>query len=287
MLVDTHAHLHDPAFDADRPAVIARARAVGVAGFLTIGTDVGTSEAAVALAQAEADVYAAVGIHPHDARTADDAALARITALAHLPRVVAVGEIGLDYYRDHSPPAVQRTALVAQLQLARALGKPVLLHCRDAHADLLDVCGAEGVATVGGILHCFSGDSAVARRGLDLGLLISVAGPVTYPSARRLVEVVRALPLDRLVVETDCPYLPPQPWRGQRNEPAYLPVTAARVAELLGVPVSTVAARTTENAARLLALPPPRPDPPHDAAGRRPFNPGRPIGSGAESGEGG
>jgi TatD DNase family protein len=261
VLVDTHAHLHDPAFDADRPAVIARARAAGVAGFLTIGTDVGTSEAAVALAAAEADIYAAVGIHPHDASAADGAALKRIAALAREPRVVAVGEVGLDYYRDLSPRAVQRTALVAQLRLARTVGKPVLLHCREAHADLLDVCGVEGVAAVGGILHCFSGDLAVARRGLDLGLLISIAGPVTYPSARRLAEVVRALPLDRLVVETDCPYLPPQPWRGQRNEPAYLPVTAARVAELLGVPVATVAAATTQNAARLLAFPPPRPGP--------------------------
>jgi TatD DNase family protein len=256
VLVDTHAHLHDPAFDADRPAVIARARAAGVAGFLTIGTDVGTSLAALALAAAEPGIHAAVGIHPHDASTADAAALERIAALARESRVVAIGEIGLDYYRDHSPRPVQRTALVAQLRLARAVGKPVLLHCREAHADLLDVCDAEGVAAVGGILHCFSGDLEVARRGLELGLLISIAGPVTYPSARRLAEVARALPLDRLVIETDCPYLPPQPWRGQRNEPAYLPVTAARVAELRGVPVATVAAATSENAQRLLGLAP-------------------------------
>jgi len=261
VLFDTHAHLHDAAFDADRPAVLARARAAGVAGFLTIGTDEGTSVAAVALAAAEPDIYAAVGIHPHDASTADGTTLERLATLARAPRVVAIGEIGLDYYRDLSPRAVQRTALVAQLQLARAVGKPVLLHCREAHADLLDVCLAEGVAAVGGILHCFSGDLEVARRGLDLGLLISIAGPVTYPSARRLAEVVRALPLGRLVVETDCPYLPPQPWRGQRNEPAYLPVTAARVAELLGVPMRTVAAATSENAARLLALPPLRSGP--------------------------
>jgi TatD DNase family protein len=254
VLVDTHAHLHDPAFDADRAAVLARARAAGVTAFLTIGTDVATSEAAIELAATEPDVYAAVGIHPHDARTADAAALDRIAALATAPKVVAVGEIGLDHYRDHSPRDAQRAALVAHLQLARRLGKPVLLHCREAHGELLDVCQAEGVAAVGGILHCFSGDLAVARRGLDLGLLISIAGPVTYPSARRLAEVVRLLPLDRLVVETDCPYLPPQPWRGRRNEPAYLPVTAGRVAELLGVPTAQVAAETTRNAARLLGL---------------------------------
>lgn len=256
MLVDTHAHLHDPAFDADRAAVLARARAAGVTAFLTIGTDVATSEAAIGLAATEPDVYAAVGIHPHDARTADATALDRIAALATARKVVAVGEIGLDHYRDHSPRDAQRATLVAHLQLARRLGKPVLLHCREAHSELLDVCHAEGVTAVGGILHCFSGDLAVARRGLDLGLLISIAGPVTYPSARRLAEVVRLLPLDRVVVETDCPYLPPQPWRGQRNEPAYLPVTAARVAELLGVPPAQVAAETTRNAARLLGLGP-------------------------------
>jgi TatD DNase family protein len=256
VLVDTHAHLHDPAFDADRPAVLARARAAGVGRILTIGTDVATSEAALALARAEPDVHAAVGIHPHDAATADAAALARLAALARDARVVAIGEIGLDYYRDLAPRPVQRAALAAQLQLARAAGKPVLLHCREAHADLLELLAAAGPGAAGGILHCFSGDLAVARRGLDLGLLISIAGPVTYPNARRLAEVVRAVPLERLVIETDCPYLPPQPWRGQRNEPAYLPVTAARVAELLGAPPAMVAAATTANAARLLGLPP-------------------------------
>jgi TatD DNase family protein len=255
-LIDTHAHLHDPAFDADRPAVLARARAAGVRGFLTIGTDVATAEAAVALAAAEPDVHAAVGIHPHDALTADASALGRIAALAAGPKVVAIGEIGLDYYRNLAPRDAQRAALEAQLALARRLGKPVLLHCREAHADLLEICRAAGVDAVGGILHCFSGDLAVAHRGIDLGLLISIAGPVTYPSARRLADVVRALPSDRLVVETDSPYLPPQPWRGQRNEPAYLPVTAARVAELVGRPLAEIAAATTANAARLLALPP-------------------------------
>jgi TatD DNase family protein len=259
MLVDTHAHLHDPAFDGDRPAVLARARAAGIARLLTIGTDVATSEAAVALAAAEPDVYAAVGIHPHDARTADAGALDRIAALARAPKVVAIGEIGLDYYRDHSPRAAQRAALTAQLALARAARKPVLLHCREAHADLLALCEAEGVREVGGILHCFSGDLETARRGLALGLVLSVAGPVTYPSARRLAEVVREAPLEALVVETDCPYLPPQPWRGQRNEPGYLPATVARVAELRGLPVDRVAEETTRTACRRLGIPPPAP----------------------------
>jgi TatD DNase family protein len=174
--------------------------------------------------------------------------------------VVAIGEIGLDYYRNLSPPDAQRDALRAQLALAREVGKPVLLHCREAHADLLAVLAAEGIGRAGGIMHCFSGDLAVARRCLDLGLLVSIAGPVTYPNARRLGEVVRALGLDSLVIETDCPYLPPQPWRGKRNEPAYLPATAARIAELTGVPVTDVARRTTATACARLGIPLPEAD---------------------------
>ncbi len=261
-LVDTHAHLHDPAFDGDREAALARARTAGIAWILTIGTDVSTSEAAVALAAAEADVYAAVGIHPHEAATADGAALGRIATLARAPKVVAIGEIGLDYYRNLAPAPAQRAALAAQIALARAIGKPVLLHCREAHADLLAICAAEGVAGVGGILHCFSGDLATAERGLALGLVLSIAGPVTYPRATRLAEVVRAVPLDALVLETDCPYLPPQPWRGRRNEPAYLAATAVRVSELRGLPVATLARATTRTACRVLGLPPPPAPPP-------------------------
>jgi TatD DNase family protein len=256
VLFDTHAHLHDPAFDEDRGAVLARARATGVGRFLTIGTDVETSRQAVALAAAHPDVFAAVGIHPHDASAADAPALAAIAALARAPEVVAVGEIGLDFFRNLSPRAVQLTALSAQLELARTAGKPVLLHCREAHPDLLAVLATE-LGEAGGIMHCFSGDLAVARRCLDLGLLVSIAGPVTYPNARRLAEVVRAVPLDRLVLETDCPYLPPQPWRGRRNEPAYLPATAVRVAELLGVPLLSVTATTTRSACARLGIPPP------------------------------
>jgi TatD DNase family protein len=254
-LFDTHAHLHDDAFAGDRAAVLARARVEGVGRFLTVGTDPAASTAAVALAAAESDVFAAVGIHPHDAASAGTPALERIAALARAPEVVAVGEIGLDYYRDLSPRPAQAHVLRTQLALAREVGKPVLLHCREAHADLLAALEAEGAP--GGIMHCFSGDLAVARRCLDLGLLISIAGPVTYPNARRLAEVVRTLGLDRLVLETDCPYLPPQPWRGKRNEPAYLAVTAARVAELTGVAPAVVAARTTANACALLQIPAP------------------------------
>lgn len=261
LLFDTHAHLHDPAFAPDRAAVLERAHAAGVRRLLTVGTDAASSVEALALSRAWPGVHAAVGIHPHDAAGADQGALAEIAALARAPEVRAVGEIGLDYYRFLAPRAAQVAALRAQLALAREVAKPVVLHCREAHADLLLILERDGVSAAGGILHCFSGDAEVARRGLALGLAISIAGPVTYPNARGLQAVVPGVPLDRLVLETDCPYLPPQPWRGQRNEPAYLAVTAARVAALVGRPLADVARQTTRAACAVLGLPPPDDDP--------------------------
>ncbi|HSE93216.1 MAG TPA: TatD family hydrolase [Methylomirabilota bacterium] len=254
-LFDTHAHLHFPDFAPDLPAVLERARAAGVRRCLTIGTDVESSRAAVALAAREPDVWASVGIHPHDAAAADDAALAEIARLARAPRVVAVGEIGLDWFRDLSPRPAQEAAFRRQLALAREIGRPVLVHCREAHADVLRILGEEHAVDRGGIMHCFSGDVAIARRCLELGFLVSLAGPVTYPKARALPEVARWTPGDRLVIETDCPYLPPQAHRGQRNEPAYLALTAARVAELRGEPLPELAARLTANACAMLGVP--------------------------------
>ena len=253
-LFDTHAHLHFPDFADDLPAVLERARAAGVARLLTIGTDVPTSEAAVALAAREPHVWASVGIHPHDAAEADDATLATIARLATEPRVVAVGEIGLDFFRNLSPREAQERTLRSMLDLARRVGKPVLIHCRDAHEATLAILAEARVAELGGIMHCFSGDVAIARRCLDLGLLISLAGPVTYPNARALPDVARYVPTDRLVVETDCPYLPPQGYRGKRNEPAYLTLTAAHVAELRGEPLATLGPRMSDNARRLLRI---------------------------------
>jgi len=254
-LFDTHAHLHFPEFDADREAMLGRAREAGVRRMLTIGTEPDSSRAAVALAAREADVWAAVGIHPHDAAGADEAAVKEIAGLAAEPRVVAIGEIGLDYFRNLSPPADQQRVFRALLGLARRIAKPVVVHCRDAHDDVLRILAEERVAEVRGIMHCFSGDVEIARRCLDLGLLISLAGPLTYPKARALPDVARFTPADRLVIETDCPFLPPQGHRGQRNEPAYLAITAARVAELRGEPVEAMAARLTVNACALLGIP--------------------------------
>jgi TatD DNase family protein len=253
-LFDTHAHLHFPEYADDLDVVLARARAAGVRRMLTVGTSVETSRAAIALAQREPDIWASVGVHPHDAADADAAALAEIERLAGGARVVAVGEIGLDFFRNLSPRDAQEQSLRVQLAIARRVGKPAIVHCREAHSEVLRLLTEEGVREVGGIMHCFSGDVGVARRCLDRGLLISLAGPVTYPNARALPEVARFVPGDRLVVETDCPFLPPQGYRGKRNEPAYLAITAGRVAELRGESLDHLATQTSENARALFRI---------------------------------
>ncbi|MFQ5830819.1 MAG: TatD family hydrolase [Candidatus Methylomirabilia bacterium] len=255
MLFDTHTHLHFAEFAADREAVLERARAAGVRHLLTVGTDPESSAQAVAMAEAHPGVYASVGIHPHDAGEADEVALAEIKRLAETwPRVVAIGEIGLDYYRNLAPRDVQTEVFRRQLRLARQLRKPVLIHCREAHPQTLEILGEERIQDIGGIMHCFSGDEAAARRCLDLGLFISLAGPVTYPNARKLPGVAKLVPEDRLVVETDCPYLPPQPYRGKRNEPSYLSITAASVAELRGQPLDAIGPVMSRNALTLLGI---------------------------------
>jgi TatD DNase family protein len=255
-LVDSHAHLHFPDLAADLDAVIARARAAGVVAMVTIGTDRETNAAAVSMADRVPGVFATVGIHPHDAAAATEADWEAIEALARSsPKVVAIGEMGLDFFRNLSPRDVQERVFRRQIGLARRLGRPVVVHCRDAHPETLAILTEEGVGEIGGVMHCFSADVDVAKRCLDLGLDISLAGPVTYKNARALPDVARFVPEDRLVLETDCPFLPPHPHRGQRNEPAYIAITAARVAELRGVDTEALGAATTRNAARLFRLP--------------------------------
>ncbi len=255
-LFDTHAHLHFPDFATDLDAVLGRARAAGIVGIVTIGTDGETNSEAVAMAERLAGVHASVGIHPHDAGEASEVDWASLEDLARRSeKVVALGEMGLDYFRNLSPPDIQAEAFRRQLRLARRLGKPVIVHCREAHSDTLAILAEERVEEVGGVMHCFSGDVPVAKRCLDLGLLISLAGPVTYKNPRALPEVARFVPEDRLVVETDCPYLPPQPYRGQRNEPAHVALTAARVAELRGADPELLSAAMSDNAARLFRIP--------------------------------
>jgi TatD DNase family protein len=260
-LIDTHAHLDFGKFDTDREAVIERAQAVGVVAIVNVGADLESSRAAVRLAQEYDMVYAAVGMHPHDAKKLDGAALAELRELAQQPKVVAVGEIGLDFYRDLSPREVQRRAFQAQLAWAAKLGKPVVIHDRDAHDEVMAIladwaAGLKNPLLAGrlGVLHTFSGDLAMAEQAIDLGCYISISGPVTYQNARQLPDIVRALPLERLLVETDCPFLAPHPHRGKRNEPAYVRLVAERLAEIKDIPFDTLAKATTANAYRLFGL---------------------------------
>jgi len=255
--VDSHVHLDSPDYDQDRAAVLLRAAEVGVSTMVDVGADLPSSRAAVALSEREPCIWAAVGVHPHDATAITANALAELRALAGHPRVVAIGEIGLDYYRDLSPRPEQRRAFADQLALALELGLPVIVHNRDAHADTLAILRAAAVQQGGrlrGVMHCFSGEPGFARDVVDLGMHIGIAGPITYPKATVLAEVVRQVPADRLLVETDSPYLAPQARRGRRNEPAFVLLVAERVAELRGVSLDAIGRITGDNARALFGL---------------------------------
>jgi TatD DNase family protein len=252
---DTHAHLHFPDFAGDLDAVLERARAAGVRGMVTIGTDRETNGAVVEMAKRVPDVWATVGIHPHDAGEAAEADFDALERLAiQEPKVVGFGEMGLDFFRNLSPPDAQRRVFRRQIDIARRVGMPLVIHCRDAHEETLAILDEERARETGGVMHCFSGDVEIARRCLDLGLYISLAGPVTYKNARALPDVARFVPEDRLVVETDCPYLPPTPHRGKRNEPAYVALTAAHVAGLRGTDPEAFGEALTANAAKLFRI---------------------------------
>ena len=257
-LFDTHTHLHDPALAGEIEAVLERARKAGVQRCITIGTDLPTSRAAAALAEAHDGVYAAVGVHPHDAKDWSPAAAAELRRLAASDHVVAIGEIGLDFYRNLSPRAEQLQAFREQLALADELDLPVVVHSRDAQDATWELLAPWGAAcrrgAPVGVLHCFSGGDTLALAYAEMGFLISFAGPVTYPKNDELRGAAKALRGDAIVLETDCPYLAPQGRRGRRNEPAYVRETAELVAELRGVEFDRFAAQTTANAARLFRL---------------------------------
>jgi TatD DNase family protein len=265
MLVDSHAHLDFSEFDPDREAVIARAQAAGMVAILNVGADLESSRASVALAEEYDFIYAAVGVHPHDARTLTPAGLEELRALARHPKVVAIGEIGLDYYRDLSPRAVQRQAFADQLALAAELGLPVVVHSRDALDDTLSLLRGW---TGGGVLHSYSGGPGRLEEVLAIGFSVGISGPVTFANAHRLRTVAATVPLDRLLIETDCPYLTPEPYRGRRNEPAYVWYVAGAVARARGMPAEEVARITAENAARLFRLPIPTPEGPPQTPNR-------------------
>lgn len=253
-LVDTHAHLDSNRFSDDLPQVIEAAKAAGVHQILTIGCDLASSRASVDLAANYPEVYAAVGIHPHDAREATPDMIEELKLLAQQDKVVAIGEMGLDYYRDHCPHDIQQTAFRRQIALAKEVGLPIIVHDRDAHQDVLRILREEGADQVGGVLHCFSGDLAMARACIEMGFYISFPGTLTYPKNQALRDVAEALSTDHMLLETDCPYLAPQVKRGKRNEPAYVRYTAEELARIKGLSVDDIARITSLNAFRLFGI---------------------------------
>jgi TatD DNase family protein len=253
-LVDSHCHLDDRQFDPDREAVIGRALQAGVSGMLAIGTGDGPPdlEAAIRLAEAFPQVWATVGVHPHDARKATPDTWRHMRELLSHPKVVAVGEIGLDYYYDNSPRRTQRAVFLAQLELAAEARKPVIIHTREAWEETLSLLRTHWAPTgFGGVFHCFSGGPAEAREALELGFYLGFGGIVTFPKAEPVREAARHVPPDRLLLETDAPYLAPVPHRGKRNEPAFLLETARALAAVRGEPPEALAAATTRNFQRL------------------------------------
>jgi TatD DNase family protein len=260
-LVDTHAHLDFEDFNADLDQVVRRAEEFGVTTIVTIGIEPADWAPTLAIADRYSNVFPAVGIHPNSADQSTDEALASLAAQfrrADGKRPVGIGETGLDFYREHVPHDRQRESFKAHLDIARELDVPVIIHNRDAHADVLDILKRYGKGTRG-VMHSFSGDLEFARECIALDYMISLAGPVTFKKAVDKHEVARWVPLDRLLVETDCPFLTPEPYRGRRNEPAYVAYTARAIAELRGTPLDEIARATTKNAYRLFSLPEPAP----------------------------
>ena len=254
-LIDTHAHIDGRDFLPDFEAMLDRAAQAGITHIVTVGVDLESSRSAVSLAEQHDHIFAAVGIHPHDAVRVTEKCYDIIRDLAVGNRkVVAIGEIGLDFYRDRSPREDQEKVFRRFIRLARELSLPVIIHDRDAHERVMAILREERAAEVGGVLHCFSGDLRMARECVEMGFYLSIPGTVTYPSNEQLREVVRGIKIERLLLETDCPYLTPVPHRGKRNEPAYVGITAEKVAELKGLSVEDVGRITSLNASRLFGF---------------------------------
>jgi TatD DNase family protein len=256
-MIDSHCHLDDAYYGADRAAVLGRARAAGVTAFVCVGVGRGSSaaEEAAAIAAAEPDVFATVGVHPHDTAEATEAHWATFERLARTPRVVGVGETGLDYHYEHAPRDVQQQAYRRSIALARAAGLPVVSHVRDAHEDAAAILGEEGAGgPLPGVIHCFTGGVAEARVYLDLGQHLSFSGIVTFKNAGNIREAAAFAPVDRILVETDAPYLAPVPHRGGRNEPAFIVETLKALAALRGMAPEELDAATTANTRKLFGL---------------------------------
>ncbi|HEY32668.1 MAG TPA: TatD family hydrolase [Dehalococcoidia bacterium] len=254
-LVDTHAHLDAGEFDADRDEVIARAHDTGIGTIITVGTGIESGQHSIELAERYQDILVAIGIHPHAASTTTEADISAIARLAEHPKVVAIGEIGLDFYRNYSPRDSQFRVLQWQLDLAAQINLPVVIHCREAHEEIINVLhdwtSRHPERQPPGVIHCFTGDTETARQYLEMGFYLSLGGYITYPANSNAHDTIRSIPPDRLMVETDCPYLAPQRYRGRRNEPSYVRYTAEELAQIRGVSFEALARETTENARRL------------------------------------
>lgn len=255
-LIDTHCHLADPRLRADTAAILERARAAGVERIVSVGAigPIKNDRLTVELAEREAAVFAAVGVHPHDASECTPARIEELRALARSPRVVAIGESGLDFHYMHSPREAQEAALRRHLELAGELGRPIVIHCRDAEARVAEIVRETGMPPAGGVLHCFTGDETAAREFLALGFFISFSGILTFKNASRLREAARIVPDDRLMTETDAPYLTPEPHRGHANEPAYVALTFATLAQVRGADPARLARQISANAAGVFRL---------------------------------
>lgn len=250
MWFDTHAHLDMEDYQADRPQVIERAMQHGFSGIITIGIDLMSSCKALALAKLYRRVWATVGVHPHDAASFKEAMLPQLEQLARDPLVVAVGEIGLDYYRNLSPQRVQKEVFRILIGLARNVSLPVVIHDREAHNEVLNILREEKASEIGGVFHCFSGDWEMAKKCLEMNFYLSVTGALTYKRGSVLEEVVRRAPLESLLLETDAPFLSPHPFRGKRNEPAYAVHTAQYLAAVRGIPLEALGRTLLENTYR-------------------------------------
>ena len=254
MLIDSHAHLDDPKYDQDRESMFQRAQESGVKFIINVGFDLAASRRSVDLAEKYDFIFAAVGIHPHDAQGADEATWVEIKKLAAHKKVVALGEMGLDYYRNLSPKETQRKVFSTQINLAKELNKPIIVHDREAHGEVMEILKKEKAPETIGVLHCFSGSWEMAQECIKMGFYISIAGPVTFQNAPNLQEIAAKVPLDRLLVETDSPYLTPSPYRGKRNESAHVRLIAEKIASLRQISLEELAEATTSNTRKLFGF---------------------------------
>ncbi len=250
MYIDTHAHLNMPEY-SDIAEVLSRAAAAGVLTIIDVGFDLVSSRTSVRLSDSYDQIFSAVGIHPHDASDFKDSDLDELRKLVLNPKVVAIGECGLDYYRNLSPGDAQIEMFRREIGLARELKLPMIVHSRDAHDDVLRILHEEAGGGLTGVMHCFSGDERIARLTLDLGFYVSFAGPLTFKNARDLRDIAKFVPLDKILIETDCPYLSPDPYRGERNEPAYVIKTAEKLAEIRGISLDELSLRIEQNVKEL------------------------------------